>query len=177
VLTQTSETAIRALVYIVHTSDGTPITPKAMAEKLEVSPTYLAKIIGQLVKAGILRSQRGALGGVMLSRDPAQISLLEIVQASQGLIVANYCDEMSDHPEPVCSFHSAMKEARQAIVTVFTRWSLADLARRPGPSREDATGCKMRFFCKDGGIVCLGEKANIFVPSPPRNGRKRSAKS
>ena len=155
-LTQTSETAIRALILIAIADVDGLLTPRQIAEKLNTSPTYMAKITGLLVKANILRSQRGATGGVLLARDPRSITLLSVVEACQGLLVGNYCDELVDHQEPVCAFHSAMKEAHTALVTVLSKWSLADMISRPGPSDPDAENCKMGFHCANGKIICRG---------------------
>jgi len=143
-LTQTSETAIRALIYLALVKSSEPLTPRHIAEHLRTSPTYMAKITRQLVKANILRSQRGAAGGVSLARDPEKITLLSIMEASQGLLVGSYCEEIEEHSEPVCAFHRAMKEAHHAVISVLTRWTLADLVARPGPARG-TTECKMGF--------------------------------
>jgi DNA-binding IscR family transcriptional regulator len=121
----------------------------------------MAKITGLLVKANILRSQRGATGGVLLARDPQSISLLSIVEACQGLLIGNYCEDISDHPDPVCAFHEAMKEAHTSLINVLSKWTLENLRSRPGPadpSREEF--CKMGFSCQNGnGLCCLGENA------------------
>lgn len=151
-LTQTSETAIRALIYLALVKSAEPLTPRHIAEHLGTSPTYMAKITRQLVKANILRSQRGAAGGVNLARDPEKITLLSIMEASQGLLVGNYCDEIVEHSEPVCAFHRAMKEAHHAVVSVLTRWTLADLVARPGPAPGNYE-CKMGFSGEGGELV------------------------
>lgn len=158
-LTQTSETAIRALI-LVSLSDGDRLlTPRQIADTLDTSPTYMAKITGLLVKANILRSQRGATGGVMLARDPKTITLLAVVEACQGLLVGNYCDEIGSHPEPVCAFHTAMKEAHTALVSVLTKWNLQDMIDHPGPVDSKDSHCKMGFCCTDGKITCTGRDA------------------
>lgn len=151
-LTQTSETAVRALIYLALVQSEEPLTPRHIAEHLGTSPTYMAKITRQLVKANILRSQRGAAGGVSLARDPEKITLLAVMEASQGLLVGNYCEEISDHLEPVCAFHRAMKEAHHAVVSVLTRWTLADLMARPGPS-DGNPQCKMGFSGDGGELI------------------------
>jgi Rrf2 family nitric oxide-sensitive transcriptional repressor len=169
-LTQTSEVAIRALIFLALRNSAEPLTPREIAESLMTSPTYMAKITRQLVKANILRSQRGAAGGVTLARDPERITLLAIMEASQGLLVGNYCDDMSDHAEPVCAFHRAMKEAHHALVSVLTRWTLADLMARPGPA-GDGLGCKMGFTTDRlnailGPIRRPGDAAPLTDPTP-----------
>lgn len=156
-LTQTSETAIRALILITLMREEGPLTPRQIAEKLGTSPTYMAKITGLLVKANLLRSQRGATGGVMLAREPQTITLLSVIEACQGLLVGNYCEELSTHPEPVCSFHTAMKEAHFVLVGVLSKWTLAELSKRPGPSLSACTKelpCKMGMRMDEGVVLC-----------------------
>ncbi len=155
-LNQTSETAIRALILIAMADKEKLMTPKGIAEQLGTSPSYMAKITGALVKANLLRSQRGAAGGVTMTRDPKTVTLLAILEACQGLLIGNYCEAIGDHPEPVCAYHLAMKEAHQALVSVFSRWTLAMLLANPGPAADGPTNCKMGFFCRDGKYVCLG---------------------
>jgi Rrf2 family protein len=145
-LTQTSETAVHALVYLVLRANTEPMPPREIADAIGASPTYMAKITRMLVKANILRSHRGALGGVTLSRDAASITLLEVVEACQGLLIGNYCDGIEGHVEPVCQFHRAMFEVHQATLSILTKWTLRDLASCPySPSDiPENMGCKMR---------------------------------
>lgn len=144
-LTQTSEIAIRVLLYLVVKKVDSPVSPRRIALDLDASPSYLAKITRDLVKAGLLRSHRGAMGGVTLAHEPDKISLLDIVQACQGLLVGSYCQGISDHPDPVCSFHEAMKEVHDSTVEILSRWTLAMLAERPGPadSMKEPLSCRM----------------------------------
>lgn len=146
-LTQTSELAIRSLLFIVLEANGRPLGPKTISQRLHCSPLYLAKVLGLLVKAGILRSVRGAKGGILLARSPDEIKLLAIVEAAQGILIGNYCEEIAGHHEPVCAFHQAMKEIHRATVDVLSRWTLADLAARPTPDhpQESPLCCNMAF--------------------------------
>ncbi len=147
-LTQTSETALKALIYLALYGGEEPTSPRQIAERITASPTYMAKITRMLVKADILRSQRGALGGVHLSRDPAGITLLDVVEACQGLIIGNYCKTMSEHEKPVCGFHEAMMEIHGAMVGILTRWTVADLARNTkllDTNSSAKPACKMAF--------------------------------
>lgn len=109
-----------------------PVSPREMAERLKLSPTYLSKINQRLVHVNILRAHQGAHGGVSLRRDPKDITLLEILEACQGQMLANYC-EGNLVLESVCAFHHAMHDLHLAVTESLSRWSLADLAARPGP--------------------------------------------
>lgn len=146
-LTQTSELAIRSLIYIGLEGGDEPLSPKRFADYLECSPSYLAKTIGMLVRSGILRSVRGAQGGVLLARSPDEITLLDIVEACQGLLVGNYCQAISGHIDPVCAFHAAMREVHQKTTETLSGWTLADLLETPTSENLDGgpNACKMKF--------------------------------
>jgi Rrf2 family protein len=143
-LTKTSETAILALIFMVRDESGAPLPPAAIAETLGASPTYLAKVCTALVKTGILRAHRGVKGGFTLAREPERITLLDIVEACQGRILGDYCQE-HDRIDQVCAYHAAMYDLHRAIVTALERWTLADLAAKPGPAPqlEDMVNCRL----------------------------------
>lgn len=65
-------------------SAGQPITNTFIAEKLEVSPSYLAKITRKLVVSGIITSRYGVGGGFSLARNPGEITLYDVVTAIDG---------------------------------------------------------------------------------------------
>jgi Rrf2 family protein len=145
-LTATSESAVKALVFLAISSSESPVSPREIAKAIEGSPTYTAKITGLLVKAGILRSHRGVAGGVTLARSPESIALLDIVQACQGLLIANYCQELGPATvRQACAFHQAMLDVHSATVDAMSRWNLAMLAAKPSPSESlsDNVHCRM----------------------------------
>ena len=131
-LTKTSRSAIRLLTYLGQLGTSEPLSPRVLAEQLGESPTYLAKVAGHLVRAGILQSQRGVAGGMVLSRAPETISMLAIVEACQGTILGDFCDEAPDLGK-TCAFHQACGELHAAIVGVLSRWTLAQFIQKPRP--------------------------------------------
>ena len=147
-LTQTSEIAIRALVYLGQSGTDQPVPPRLIATAIACSPTYLAKTLRLLGRAGIVRSRKGARGGVWLGRQPSAISLLNIVEACQGLMIADYCEGLGHrYSTSVCAFHQAMQDVFDATTTALSRWTLADLLRRPAPTGAPVAGrtCKLRL--------------------------------
>lgn len=154
-LNQTTETALRCLIFLALRAEDTPIAPRQIANILGLSASYSEKVARLLVKTDILRAQKGSRGGVVLSRAPGDISLQEIVEACQGKILANYCVE-ADDLNLVCGYHKAMAQLHDAMVGILTRWTLADLAAKPCPSPEIADGvdCRMGVFPrqKNGGF-------------------------
>ena len=144
-LTKTSEVGIQVLIYLSAVDSEVPVSPKRIAADLKQSPSYLSKITGLLVKANLLTAHRGVHGGVTMGRSPKEISLLDIVQALQGLITGNYCAATSHHPEPVCAFHSAMRQVHQVTVDTLSKFSVADLLANPTSRVPISSGarCKM----------------------------------
>jgi Rrf2 family protein len=93
-ITRQADYAIRAVRYLAKQWPNTAPKPAAtstVAREMKIPPSFLAKIISQLSIAGLLRTSRGARGGVTLARDPAEISLLDVVEAIDGPILLNEC--------------------------------------------------------------------------------------
>lgn len=134
-LSQTTVTAIRALVHLASRGEGTVLSPQEIAGQIGASTSYLSKLNTQLVRAGILRSYRGVRGGVELARPPAEISLLQIVEATQGPVLADYCEEYGDLRQ-VCGFHRAMAAVHECLTEQLRGWSLGDFVAKPCPSKK-----------------------------------------
>ncbi len=62
------------------------------------SKSHIAKVLGMLVKAGLLESVRGPLGGFQLARPASTITLLEVYEAIEGKLDADSCPQ----PCPLC---------------------------------------------------------------------------
>lgn len=143
-VTKTSETAVLALLYLNATESSEPVPPSLMAERLGASASYLAKVCTLLVKSGLLRAHRGVKGGLTLGRPASEITLLDVVEACQGRILGDYCQEFGQM-ELVCAYHAAMHDLHRAIVDSLSRWTLADLAAKPTPAPElvGRVNCRM----------------------------------
>jgi len=139
---KTSELALQALVYLARHPSSEPLSAAVLAERLNLSPTYLAKVTRMLAKADILLSHRGARGGVSLARRAEEITLLQVVESCQGITLKNYCRDV-DEPELGCGYHRAMLELREGIRGTLGRWTLADLLQPPA----DASGSGVHPPC------------------------------
>jgi Rrf2 family transcriptional regulator, nitric oxide-sensitive transcriptional repressor len=140
-LNKTTVTAIRALQHIAGNATNQPVPPRQIAAAIGESPSYLAKIARDLAKAGIVRSENGAKGGIHLTRKPDSITLQEIVEACEGVIVGRFCP--SEVRGGICSFHEAALELHGAMVSVLKRWTLADLMVCPFVERISEIPCVM----------------------------------
>ena len=73
-----------------HEGEG-PVQLKDIAGRQGISLQYLEHLVGPLIAAGIIRSVRGARGGVLLRKRPEEIKLSEIVNALEGSLCVVDC--------------------------------------------------------------------------------------
>lgn len=85
-LTRAADYAVLAMMHLGSLPDGGIALRIEIARAQDIPPSYLAKILRQLVKAGLLRSARGVNGGFGLQRTSAEINLLDIVEGVEGRI-------------------------------------------------------------------------------------------
>ncbi len=128
-LSQSTEYAIHSLFYLAVNNDRQTVLVSEVAHAQKVSETYLAKIFQSLVKAGLVRSFRGAKGGYHLARPVDAITLKDIVLAVEGASPLFSCD----HDRIGCDFamdcliSSTMKKAEEKLYEVLGEVTLADL--------------------------------------------------
>ncbi len=93
--------ACRALLSLaLHVDEGGPTSVRDIAERTGLPQPYLEQILLALKGAGLVRSKRGVGGGYLLSRDPAEIRLSEIVSAVDGPITLG--DFGQPHQDGAC---------------------------------------------------------------------------
>jgi Rrf2 family transcriptional regulator, nitric oxide-sensitive transcriptional repressor len=131
---QTVEYALRAVVYIAQHPDVSSTTEQ-VAEATKVPSAYLAKILQLLVRAGIVRSQRGVGGGVMLARQPAELTILEVVNAVDPIRRIESCPlGLSAHGVNLCPLHRRMDNALEMVERAFRASTLAEILQEPSSS-------------------------------------------
>ena len=81
-LTRASEYALLSLALIGES--GEPKDVDTLSRQLDISKSFLAKILQNLAKHGILVSYKGAKGGFALNKKFDEISIMEVVEAAEG---------------------------------------------------------------------------------------------
>jgi len=131
IYSRSAEYAIRAFVHLAQVPDGKYAMVKNIAEQEEIPAHFLAKILQQLARKGLLRSSKGPTGGFALRVDPNEVHLIDIVEALDGLAPYQQCasglSECSD--EMPCSMHDSWVALRSRIMDYLGRNSIADLAK------------------------------------------------
>ncbi|HVS29752.1 MAG TPA: Rrf2 family transcriptional regulator [Solirubrobacteraceae bacterium] len=83
-ITTKSPYAVRALTELACRGDIGPVPIAEIARRRDIPVQFLEQLFAPLRRAGLLRSQRGVHGGYMLARDPAEITVLEVVELLDG---------------------------------------------------------------------------------------------
>ncbi|MDY7108349.1 MAG: Rrf2 family transcriptional regulator [Planctomycetota bacterium] len=132
----TAEYALRAVSYLAVEHDQ-PRTVHQIAEATRVPPDYLSKVLQELSKLGLVRSQRGLYGGFTLVREPPQLTVLEVVQAVSPLHRIEDCPLHRDGhgPGKLCPLHKLLDDATAYIERSFAGATIADLLEADGDIR------------------------------------------
>lgn len=83
-LSTKSRYGVRALFDLAYNSGSLPAQIQDISRRQEISPRYLEQIFQSLKKAGILKSKRGPKGGYCLAKKPEEITVQEILRATEG---------------------------------------------------------------------------------------------
>ena len=97
--------ALRMAVYLAKHQCDEYVSLKAIAESEDISKKYLEQIVPSLCKAGYLKASRGFQGGYMLARKPADYTVREILELTEGSLAPVACLEnepVSCDRSPVC---------------------------------------------------------------------------
>ena len=133
-LSQTVEYALRAMVYLA-ASDDDPQPTEQIAEKTKVPAPYLAKVLQNLTRKGLVRSQRGVRGGFLLARRPDDITILDVVNAVEPIQRIKTCPlGLKSHGVRLCPLHFRMDRALAMVEEAFRESTLAEVLAEPSES-------------------------------------------
>ncbi|MCE5256560.1 MAG: Rrf2 family transcriptional regulator [Spirochaetaceae bacterium] len=110
--------------------NGGTIAANVAAERLGLSPTYLAKILQNLVGKGIIASTRGIGGGFSLRRPACEMTCMEVLDALDGPLPSRYC--LFEHAVCItktCAFKPLCNDIEAKLKAALTTTTVADLSR------------------------------------------------
>ena len=133
-LSDASEYALRAVVWMAQ-RPGQPQKVRELAEGIHAAPGYLVKVLQSLTKADILSAQRGSRGGFTLERDPAKLTVLEIINAIDPVERIRICPlGLKSHGKCLCPMHKKIDDAMAEIEASFGSSTIRDLLNDPSRS-------------------------------------------
>jgi Rrf2 family nitric oxide-sensitive transcriptional repressor len=127
VLSQTVEYALRAVVHLAYIAPSSSTTAD-LATVTQAPPAYLAKVLQALVKAEIVASHRGATGGVSLARTADDLTILDIVNATDPIQRIKTCPlDLASHGLKLCPLHRRLDAALAQVENAFRSTTLAEV--------------------------------------------------
>ena len=129
-MTNQADYALRSMLYIAQYAESQLIPSNKIAEEMQISRIFLSRINSQLVNAGLIRTRRGARGGVMLAKPAADISVYDVVTTIDGPITLIDCiaDPESCPLSPDCPYRTFWEETQNALIARMKAVSLQDMA-------------------------------------------------
>lgn len=135
---------LRATLFLASSQDRGYTSISNLSEKLDISFHFLTKILQQLTAVGLLESMKGPKGGVRLSKNGQDISLLDIVTAIDGKELFQECvlGLPGCGKEKPCPLHNMWMDTRDDIQTMLEENTLLDMAEKGkhGDLRITASG-------------------------------------
>jgi len=144
-LTAKSEYGVLAVIDLACTYGSGPVSARQIAERRGIPPRFLEQLFVSLRRAGIVTAVRGAHGGFTLTRSPAEITVLDVVEALEGPLQSSVCDQERDSgcgKSASCAAAPVWARATHALRDVFAGTTLDSLAGTQGTydRRDSAIG-------------------------------------
>jgi len=139
--------SVRAVLDIAQHSDGAPIPLAAISQREGISLMFLEQLFQQLRKGNIVRSVRGSHGGYVLARDPAEITIGEIVRLIEPPLYTNSCFSREESVDDCrmsssCISGAIWKQLAEHVDNFLDSITVADLRFKAKP--EIVYGLRVR---------------------------------
>lgn len=148
-ISRTAEYALRAVVHLAAAGDGEAAlrTVGQIAAETRVPAGYLAKVLQDLSRSGLILSQRGLGGGFKLAKAAGETSIYEVIQAVDPLQRIHECPlGLEAHGTVLCPLHKRLDDAMSLIEQQFRATTIAELLAEPASGAKTLSGEKPCAF-------------------------------
>lgn len=132
-LSRRADYGVRAMIDIAAQQPPARTIVSDIAKRQDIPPSFLAKIVPLLARAGLVRTSLGAAGGITLATSPEKISLLQIVEAIEGSFALNLCslNPADCERHTTCTACQVWGKAQAQLNRTLAQTRLSDLAALP----------------------------------------------
>jgi Rrf2 family iron-sulfur cluster assembly transcriptional regulator len=133
ILRQNTDYALRVMVNLARNYDNQAVSARILARQEDISYQFACKILQQLHKAGLIDSRMGPKGGFSLSKPPARIELLNVIEAIQGPVKLNKCllGAKTCPRRPKCAVSGKLAQLQEHIEDYLRGITLAEFLKSP----------------------------------------------
>jgi Rrf2 family protein len=123
-----------------HYGEG-PVLLREIAKREAISEKYLSNLVNPLKSMGLVEATRGVHGGYVLGKEPAEITMKEIIEALEGSLCLVDCVERPAICNRVafCITRDLWSEATEGMTRVLGKYTLADMVLRQRAKRDTVT--------------------------------------
>lgn len=152
-ISQTTEYALRAIVVLAESGDQ-QMTTEQLSARTKVPLGYLAKVMQQLARRGLVTSRRGLHGGFRLLNDPESITMLDVVTVVQPMNRHKACPlnmGSGEHGSELCPLHHRLDSIVSLVEKELLKTTIATLlVEKKGDASlcADKSHVKMDKNCK-----------------------------
>jgi Rrf2 family protein len=131
---KTVDYALRAVAHLAAQAPAAQTTDQ-IAAATRVQRAYLSKVLQKLRKHKVVHSQRGLGGGMTLVKSPAELTILEVVNAVEPIQRIHTCPlGLKAHGVRLCPLHRRMDNALKMVEDAFRQTTLAEVLTEPSDS-------------------------------------------
>ena len=123
-------TGLRAMIEFARRYGEGPVSLSVIARAQDLPRPYLGRVAASLRRSGLLQSVRGARGGYLLTREPAEIRVGDVLRAVEGSLMSLDCmrgDGFRCAREPVCATRTVWQSVAERLKETLDHTSLADV--------------------------------------------------
>jgi Rrf2 family protein len=135
-LSKKADYALMAMKHLALRGDRASSSAREIAEQYNIPIELMAKVLQRLVQRGLLASHQGTRGGYHLARQPAQISVADVIQAIDGPVTVTACstDDESCDQFAKCNVRDPLWRVRERILAALGDCTIAELALDTPPT-------------------------------------------
>jgi Rrf2 family protein len=153
-ITTLAEYGVICALHLAHRATEGPITGREIAEVERLPADYVEQILLRLRRAGLVRSTRGARGGYALARTPSEISIRDVIEASESTTFELHCvshpvEEARCSSSHNCSIRPVWMLLQKKIDAVLEGVHLSDLLAEESVVRSRVGLPKFQFAESD----------------------------
>ena len=163
--------SVRAVIDLARHYGAGRRKAREIATVMDIPVRYLPQLLAPLVHRGLLVATAGPEGGYALTRDPASVTVIEVIEAAEGPLESPRC-VLRGGPcdwDETCPLHETWARARDALAAELGRATFAELAamdeaiqNRPAHPRESPhVEAVKRLGVRDTGVGAPPRKRNV----------------
>jgi Rrf2 family protein len=142
-MSKKSEYAIHSVVIIAYNRNS-PVQLEDMASKQNISKTYLAKVMQELSRSGILKASPGVNGGYTLGKDPSEITVADIFRVFEDTPKSVTCqfNNRGCDAEGICEITKTVSKAFDVMFQELEKTTIADFLKKASVTKYNLVWLK-----------------------------------